>query len=520
MCRASDGPCISDIALRRDGGSSRKSAARCAAAKAGVVGFVRVMRNWNRNQLYLTHGKTQEIAWRGEFAGGNRREWLSMVRKHLGPRLQAVVRSGFSALAVGVLLWVCPATKAQLFGHHAKDEKNAKAAEQAKPRPRASQAAAFSIPVEPLGFFAPGAIYQGQRDSMVSLDFLDEDHLLFTFHAPGLIRREGKPAASNERQIRALVVQLPSGAVAAEATWTVHDRDRYLWMLADGHFLFRDQADLKLGDESLEPGPLFHFRGPLQWVEMDPTQELLVTESKEPVDVKVKPGDVQSPPTASTQITVDEEPTNANPDIVLRIMRRLTGEVMMVSRTRQTVHLAINSEGYVETLRGKGHEWILNLNYFRGGNRIIGKIDSMCAPSVEFVSDPEAVVTTCNPDGSRWMVAMSTNGKRLWNAEKPATQIWPRLVMAPNGLRVARETLLATHEVNTFAPLSFDDVKGQLVEVYDAAAGTVELTAEASPILDGGGNVAISPSARRVAVLDAGAIQVYELPSPASTAKH
>jgi hypothetical protein len=133
---------------------------------------------------------------------------------------------------------------------------------------------------------------------------------------------------------------------------------------------------------------------------------------------------------------------------------------------------------------------------------------------VEFVSDPEVLVTTCNPDNSRWMVAMSTDGKRLWNVNKPPTQIWPRLIMAPNGLRLARETLLATHEVDTFSPISFDDIKGQLVELYDAGSGKVELTAPASPILDGGGNVAISPSARRVAILDAGAIQVYELPAP------
>ena len=114
---------------------------------------------------------------------------------------------------------------------------------------------------------------------------------------------------------------------------------------------------------------------------------------------------------------------------------------MLVSRTRTTVHLPINSEGFVETLRGKGHEWVLNLNYFRGGNRVIGSLDSMCAPSVEFVSNPEILITTCNPDNSRWMVAMSTDGKRLWNVAKPPTQIWPRLIMAPNGLRFARETL-------------------------------------------------------------------------------
>jgi len=65
------------------------------------------------------------------------------------------------------------------------------------------------------------------------------------------------------------------------------------------------------------------------------------------------------------------------------------------------------------------------------------------------------------------------------------------------------------------APLSFDDVKGQLVEVYDTTSGMRVLTTPASPVLDGGGNVAISPSGKRVAVLNAGAIQVFELPPSA-----
>jgi hypothetical protein len=52
------------------------------------------------------------------------------------------------------------------------------------------------------------------------------------------------------------------------------------------------------------------------------------------------------------------------------------------------------------------------------------------------------------------------------------------------------------------------------VRVFDAASGNVALEAPASPPLDGGGNVAISPSGRRVAVLNAGAIQVFDLPAP------
>jgi hypothetical protein len=49
-----------------------------------------------------------------------------------------------------------------------------------------------------------------------------------------------------------------------------------------------------------------------------------------------------------------------------------------------------------------------------------------------------------------------------------------------------------------------------MVEVFDAAGGKLLLQAPANPILDGGGNVAISPSGKRVAILNAGAIDIYE----------
>jgi hypothetical protein len=52
------------------------------------------------------------------------------------------------------------------------------------------------------------------------------------------------------------------------------------------------------------------------------------------------------------------------------------------------------------------------------------------------------------------------------------------------------------------------------VSVFDAANGDIAMVSPLSPILDAGGNVAISPSGRRVAVINAGAIQVFELPPP------
>jgi len=371
----------------------------------------------------------------------------------------------------------------------------------------------FSIPVEPLGFSAPGPIYLGQRNSLASLDFLDDNRLLFTFRVPGLIHREAG-GGGDERQIRAVVLALPTGTVTAEALWTVHDRVRYLWMLKDGHFLLRDGDGLKQGDATLDLKPLLHFPGSLLWLEMDPTQQYLVTNSREPASAMQRPGDVPSPPTPQARIAVDGQKTGAAPDLVVRILRRDSGEVMLVSRVRTAVHLPINADGYVESLRSNLEQWMLNLNFFGGGTKVIGRVNSTCSPSFDFVSQRELLVTACDGGAGHKLVAIGMDGRRLWEDSSSPQAIWPMLVMAGDGSRLVRETLAVNHVVNAYSPLDTEDIKGQLVRVIDAASGKTALEAWASPALDAGGNVAISPDGLRVAVINEGAIEVYDLPAP------
>ena len=380
-----------------------------------------------------------------------------------------------------------------------------------------SLAPAFSIPIEPLGFAAPGAIYLGARNTLVSLDFLDEDRLLFTFRVPGLIHRDPKSGGEeNERQIRAVVLKLPQGTVEAEALWTVHDRLRYLWPLRNGHFLVRDRNHLFEGDASLRLKPYLDFPGPLLWLDLDPAQKYLVTNSHEPMDAP-KSGHAGGPETSAATAAGDEhsEAEQAGrPELVVRILRRDSGQVMLVSRVRTAVHLPINATGYLENLRGQGAEWVVNFNYFDGGSRMLGRVETACDPDDNFLSENEILIEGCNTEGASKLVAMTTEGRTLWISQAPGTEMWPQLAVAPNGSRLAWTTLDTSRSVSTFAPMDSEDVKEQSVTVFDAATGDVALVSPLSPILDAGGNVAISPSGRRVALLNAGAIQVFELPAP------
>jgi hypothetical protein len=285
-------------------------------------------------------------------------------------------------------------------------------------------------------------------------------------------------------------------------------------MLEKGQFLLRDRDNLQLGDATLQLKPYLHFPGPVLWVEMDPARKYVVAGSSEPPTSASKAGDMPSPSTAAASMVSDDQTPSTEPDLILRILQRDSGKVMLVSRVRSAVHLPINADGYLETIRGNGKAWVVNLNHFTGGSTILGSIDSFCSPMLEFVSQVQFLATTCDSDGNARVIAMTTAGRRLWDYPGSGSAVWPVLITSGSGLRIARETLTTNHSVNSFSPIGTDDVKGQDVQVIDAATGRLVLRAQANPPFDAGGNAALSPSGKRAAIVMAEGIQVFDLPAP------
>ncbi len=377
----------------------------------------------------------------------------------------------------------------------------------------------FTIAVDPLGFSVPGEYYLLRGESLVSLDFLDEDRVLFTFRLPSLMQRDGGDLQSNQKQqIQAFVLALPSGEVEARATWTVPDHSRYLWKFNDGHFLLREADGLDEGDAKLQMKPYLHVPGRLLWIAMDPGQHVVITNFLEPAGASQNPGErgplVAGPSTAAT----DEQTSGEHKVLVARTQKLDSGEVVHESRvpwTNQTTDWPVNSEGYLETSQAKGVDWVLTLNAFSGGDRELARIESTCPPETNFVSELEFLVTTCNANSGWNIGAMSTRGGSLWELRTAMNAMMPLVTIALNGKRVARETLLLKRPADKYKRMvGVRDLQGQIVKVFDAANGKVILESPLTPIFDGGGNVAISPSGERVAILNAGAIQVFQLPAP------
>ena len=386
---------------------------------------------------------------------------------------------------------------------------------------KASLEPSFSIPVTPMGFSIPGTSYLLRRQQLVSLDFLDENTLLFSFHvASGLREREGDGDRESRQRIHAVVINVATGKAGAEADWAMPDRRRYLWVLNDGHFLLRTADGLERGDAELKTKEYMHWPGRLMWIAMDPQQKYLIANS-----IETENGDL--PANADGRVTAaklvsESNPTDKKEVLTIRTVRRDTGEVVKTTKaawTSQTSDWPINSEGYVETVHDKGPHWVMKYQPHNGSKGwAVAEANSVCVPQGEFVTDSELLVTRCDPQDGWKLTAASTGLKTLWETHIGSNTMWPLLVTSRDGSRTARETLVLRRSAEKYTTgVRIEDVQGQMVRVYDTANGKAVMEAPIKPIYDGGGNVAVSPSGRRVAILNGDAIQVYDLPAPATS---
>ncbi len=389
-------------------------------------------------------------------------------------------------------------------------KKNKKKKKKTQSQDRTLLLAAHTIPVAPLGFAPPAAHYLTHHITQMSLDFLDEDHVLITFRVPGLIPRPvtGGKIPPYERHIRAVVVQVSTGQSQAEDIWTLHDTDRYLWMLGDGRFLLRDGNLLRIGDASLRLQPFLRFPGPIDTIETDPLDHYLVADTEEQSTLPIK----KKPSLLSASGAMAE---SAQTDYLVRVLDLATRKVVLFSHTEGVIHLPLSENGYYQIQRADGLNWMISYSDMQGRGMPYWQVESVCLPPLEPIAPGLLLATPCGDDGSRALVMLSRATKSvLWHVNIPATSVWPVLARSASGLRFARATLELNQPITSGNPIDPEDIRGQKVEVFNTSDGVLEFAVDADPTLDAGGNFALSPSARRVAVLRRGGIEVFDLPPP------
>ncbi len=369
------------------------------------------------------------------------------------------------------------------------------------------------IEVGSLGYVPPSKAYLSYRYSTTTLDFIDNDHLLFTFRDAALMHRiPDDPAEDEDQTIRAQVLDIASGKPIEQAQWRMHDRQRYLWPMRDGRFMVRQRNSLYLTDRHLELRPYLQFDTPLQLVQISPDRNLMVIEVQ-----KIVPPDPNAQKATNFDSFFGPAPKPKRTRMVL--VHPGDNTILAESETRHPVDVPMVENGYLNLLEGKDpSKWVMQREMLRGDPQIIAEIKSSCAPTLMTLSDTVVLTVGCPPKGGsdHLVSAISLKGDVLWQDHWKARYIWPTFDYAENGSRFAYGSLQINRDIGSMDFFGQEDVVAQMVGVFNTQSGKLELTKDASPVLSAGHNYALSADGRRFAILRDGAIEIYDLPPVAA----
>jgi hypothetical protein len=373
-----------------------------------------------------------------------------------------------------------------------------------------------------LGFPGISQQFLDSGASMLTVDFVDEDHLLLTYSDRVLVPRiaDDPDAGQDDRVVAAKLLELPSGRVVAKTSWHMHDHARYLWKLGAGSFLVRigDQlytmspgSRLKGGEEIFQRTvfPAQALRPAAIVVSPDGalvTVETVVKTANSTGQTIVVLGDNDTPVSEQmgTKTLIDfYRVTHANGLVDVQPAGTISAPTPLL--------LPVDADGLLWAQPADAGTWSLTFDGFSGKTLQLGKVQSSCQPRLQMLDRSEFLAVSCRGGEDRIHIASyGLDGKETW--EEPMGEFGPpAFAFAPAAARFAVSHTQAA-EVPITAGTTGSPAR-QEVRVYQNASGDLLMKVETSPILKSAENFDLSPSGTELVAVRGGALALYKLPA-------
>jgi hypothetical protein len=361
------------------------------------------------------------------------------------------------------------------------------------------------IELEPMGYEGLQPEYLVAGSPMLTVDFIDDKHLLLTFEVRRLMKREvDAPPGEQDRTVAACLVEIATGKVLAKTEWRLHDRAQYLWNLGSGRFLLRIHDELSVfAPLAAKPQDAFTRTSFLVTnrqivaVLLSADKDLLTVESTKRPDATA--GDV------AIHVGVDPTPVQINfyrikPDDTIPM--KMTAISAGAIRSRGAAALPITTSGYLDTLDGGKSTWYFNFDEHAGKVDELLAFDTTCFPHPVFVGHSEFVVFGCKGgDERRLFAGFNLRGEEMWQQGFYESYIAPTFAFAPQAGRFALGRTIVPLALPDDAALSASSVNTQDLRVYQMHSGRQLFRIDCSPVERSGQNFALSPDGLRVAVI-------------------
>ena len=368
------------------------------------------------------------------------------------------------------------------------------------------------IPLGPMGYQTLLPEYLLAGNSMLTVHFVDMDHLLITFGLRQLMTRlAGDPPDDDDRMVGADLVELPSGKVLAQTQWRLHDRGQYLWSLGHGRFLLRVRDQLTVLEPMQNVGkgdafrelPLLHIDRKLVALQVSADEDLLTVETT----ARTPAGE---PGVASNVTVVD--PARPAPAPVQMNFYRLTStgagaKGLAVAPAgaigaNTVVYLPMTTAGILDVIEGGKDRWLFNFDEHTGKVDELAEWDTSCFPQPTFVGHGEFVAFGCRGSEEKQSLAgFNLKGEQMWQQNFLDTQTAPTFSFAPAAGRFALGRIVVIAAVDADEVLPESLVRSQEVRVMQSYNGKLLFRIDCTPVERAGQNFALSDDGMRLAVV-------------------
>jgi hypothetical protein len=372
------------------------------------------------------------------------------------------------------------------------------------------------IPLEPLGFQPLSKEFLLAGSSMLTVDFVDQTHLLVSFSVRRLMKRDENAEPEDlDRTIKAVLLELPSGKVLASAEWRLHDRAQYLWNLGHGRFLLRVRNRLTIlapleatiPEDALVEHPFLKVQRRILAVVVSADSDLMTVES---MDRPATPAAPRHDATRADVLTPEDEPQPNAAPVQLNFYRLsgahegqgLIAQAAGVLRARTAIAITANAHGFLEVLEGGHSQWAFNFNTHDGHTTELATFDTTCFPRATFVSATEFVAFGCRGSADRQdFAAFNLKGEEMWQQNFFELHAFPSFAFAPAADRFALGRTLLNSTLDPNASDFSSQITSEEVRVYQTYNGRMLFHIAVSPVERAGQSFALSADGLRVAVV-------------------
>jgi hypothetical protein len=358
------------------------------------------------------------------------------------------------------------------------------------------------IPLEPLGYQALVQEFLLAGSSMLTVDFVDNDHLLVTFGVRRLMPRVADdPVDDEDRTVEAVLVALP-GKVLARTEWRLHDRSQYLWNLGHGRFLLRRRDQLNVIDplhaaspeEIFAETPLLHMDRHIVAILVSSDCDLLTLETTKWGGAAQGSGFSADPDPVQISFyrLVDQGPMPGG------LLVSAAGTI----RTRTAIALPLTTAGRLDVLEGGKNRWLFNFDEHAGKVDELAAWDTSCFPRPTFVGHAEFVAFGCRGGTDKLDLAgFNLKGEEMWQQNFYDSHVSPTFAFAPAAGRFALGRTIVSGDFDPELALPASMVTGQEVRVYQSYDGKQLFKIDLTPVERAGQNFALSPDGMHLAAV-------------------